>query len=265
MRIQIVVTGFNRSLSHTWNSIEANVIQRLKSQGHSVTTSLAISRTRSLIVSAWSGENDYPEYDLPAHLEADEILLFEQDDVDSSSESLRAFAEATLPRPEDPRHVDIVRNIVRNLEIQKRASALIDARADYVFYTRPDIRFLEPVSAQRWLSPLWSRFWPTGSDVLVPIYGGGKHPKDHFALMDGRVAKTYLGRISQFESYVRSSLPFSAEAFLGYSLRKLTVERALKTRVQRVRAGGKAKREKYKVAKPFVRFIDQSQYGAKGV
>jgi len=128
MRIQIIVTGFNRSLTHAWKSRETNLIQRLRSRGHSVTTSLAISWTRSLIVSAWSGENDFPEYDLQAQLEADEILLFEQDDADSTIDSLREFAEETLPRPEDPRHVDTVRNIVRNLEIQRKPSALIDTR-----------------------------------------------------------------------------------------------------------------------------------------
>ena len=82
--------------------------------------------------------------------------------------------------------------------------------------------------------------------------------------MVGGAAETYVVQISQFEDYVRSSLPVSEEAFLGYSLTEFTLERALKTQIQRVRAGGVGERERYKVAKPFVRFIDQFPHDAKG-
>lgn len=259
MHLHILIAGFNRSLSHTWPSIEKNVIGSANRSGAKVSISSVISYAANAVENIRTGESGWSEQDIPEELKSAEGALLEQEAID---ESLTALVGKALPvlDPPDEEHRQLVMNLLRFLRIQQIACNLIDSSADYVFVTRPDLKYLGPVDFGALLPFRRKALFRQKSDVLIPTYGGGKHPNDFFALMKAEAASTYLNRLSQFENYIHTHLPFGAEIALGYSLRNLTVERALDTRVKRVRLLGMEKDEKFRINRPFERYLDTNQY-----
>jgi len=82
MQIKIAIIGFNRSMSKTWPLIQKNLIKPLRSKNNTLILNGVISHSLDQIVYGWSGENNFPETEVPDNDGYKNLLEFDQVDID---------------------------------------------------------------------------------------------------------------------------------------------------------------------------------------
>jgi hypothetical protein len=242
MKVQIVLVGFNRSFSVSFPSLKENLINPITTRYGPPRTSLVVSRSRETIANPWTGESVAGEWDIPEVLNADDIQIFTQGDVDDSLEKLESWVGTALPE-RSPLDQSIHKNLLRELTLLDRARNMIDFASDWIIYSRADLFFLDPFSLKhaiirRYLDSL------TGKDKLyIPHWG--YQPNDLVAIMSPQVAATYFGRISQVQNFVTNHGELQSERLLDFSFPKNSVKKVKIARAVRVRAGGEVKFQRF--------------------
>lgn len=238
-RVQVVVAGFNRCLSKTFESIEDNVIAPLMRNASHVEVTYVISRTREMIVNSWSGEAGSSEYDLPKGLVADTVITLEQEEVDSSVTELLDWGKANLPSSE----ARTMKNLIRYLFVLDHARRYLSSDADFIVHLRPDLVYLDPWEMEI-VAP--ARLWnwiSRGRGVRTPSWG--YQPNDRFAVLGAKSAPLYFGRISRLRDYANTTNRFSPEGLLEFSVRGQRLAANLPFRAARVRIDGLVKSERF--------------------
>jgi hypothetical protein len=241
VKIQVLIVGFNRSLSVTYPSIKRRILNPLRRAGE-VHPTFVLSRTREKIWSARTGEDGFAEWELPQPVLSLPHFLVEQEDIDAK---LTPYFETVEGWSVGRASVDKTNaiNLLRQLWLLDFTQQFIDPDADFLLYLRPDllVRNRFPMKALRLL-----RDGPeiAGPWILTPNWGF--QPNDRMALMRPESAPAYFGRLGAVQSFLDSGdKRLVGERLLSHAFEKghLRPELALKGR--RVRSNYSIVRERF--------------------
>lgn len=238
-RVQVIVAGFNRCLSKTFESIQNNVVAPLVAQSSSVQVTYVLSRTKKPIVNAWSGESGHSEYTLPRNLLSDSIVLLEQDEVDAESSGLLSWAREHLPLGEEK----TMQNLIRYLTVLRAAGQHVSGDAEFIVHLRPDLLYIDTWDRAVFRKSRLGLFCADRPGIRTP--GWGYQPNDRFAAMRKASAPNYFGRIEHFREYVENARRFSPEGFLEYIIRGENPRADLPFRASRIRIDGSEHGERF--------------------
>lgn len=241
VKIQVLIVGFNRSLSVTYPSIKRRILNPLRRAGD-VHPTFVLSRTRQKVSSAWTGEEGLAEWNPPQAVLSLPHFFVEQEDIDAK---LTPYFETVANWSAGRASVDKTNaiNLLRQLWLLDFAQQFIDPEADFLLYLRPDLlmRNRFPMKALRLL-----RDGPesAGPEILTPNWGF--QPNDRLALMRPESAPSYFGRIRVVESFLETKdKALVGEWLLSYAFEKGTLRPALALRGQRVRSNYSLAREQF--------------------
>lgn len=242
-RIQILVVGFNRSLSRCLASIQKNVIETARDTSPNVDTRFILSRTRSAISNDWSKEIGTAEYEIPSSIPRTQLTVFEQTQVDwETSELVEATLGSRTSLTTQDRHITI--NLIRYLWLLKEASRLVNPDVDYVIHVRPDLQFVDPMDLRLVTKTKWGRRFRG-----IATANWGWQPNDRFALMSLDAAHVYFSRLEMLSAFVDTGIEFSGESLLSFAMRRTRHSASLNVRAARVRIDGSVKDEPFHKAK----------------
>lgn len=244
MRLQVLVAGFNRSLSLTYPTIASHVVKPLHDLDPNLLCSAVVSRSSSTINNVRSREYGRPEYGLPKEMASFAPVTVEQDQLDREQAD---FVHEILELASPPTQQDevIVRNILRYLQILKIAGRHVDNRADYVFHLRPDLYWHDDLRLPGLVVPVLG-IPRRLTGMMTASWGGGKAPNDRFALLSRGAVDDYFFRIHRFKEFLLSGLGFSAENFLGFAMSRHKIRPVIRATASRVRVGGKIAQERFR-------------------
>ena len=231
IRVQVVVAGFNRSLSSTIHSIYEKVIEPARAFDADTQVSFVLSTTLGSINNPRSGELGTPEQQMPVGYAHDSLLEWDQQDIDIATE--RQFIAAKRngnPWPDDD--FLSLRNVVRFLYLLDRAYDTVDRRADWVVFMRPDLECLDALDYSSHLSR------PQRS-IVTPSWHQFGGLNDRVAILPKRAVRAYFRRFRRINAFLKTGQPLHAETFLAFCLRDFTVAPVMTERFQRIRVGGR--------------------------
>ena len=203
-----------------------------------------LSETRTPIRSERTGEEGTSETVEASEIRAHVVRTIDQAEVDERQSQFLAEVLRRANPPEE-RDREIVTNMVRFLSILDSAYEEVDQLADYVFFTRPDLRWLEPLSVGGLVRPIWPWVEPL-MGCATANWGGGAAPNDRFALLSSGAVKDYMTRISLLPMFLDSEHRFGAERFLAFAMQRHNIYPVIRARAERIRIGGVPARERFK-------------------
>lgn len=241
MKIQVLVVGFNRSLSVTYPTIKRRILEPLGSAGE-VHPTFILSRSRKKMFSEWSGEDGLAEWNPPQSVLFSPHVLVEQEDIDAKLATLFEHVEAwSTGRPSVDKTNAI--NLLRQLWLLDFAQQFIDPQADVLFYLRPDLLVRNRFPAKL-LRELVNEPKGLGPTVWTPNWGF--QPNDRMALMRPGAAAAYFGRIGAVQGFMeQSDHPLVGERVLEYAFAAGFLAPQLALKAQRIRSNGTVVKERF--------------------
>jgi hypothetical protein len=102
MRVEVLVVGFNRSLSSTIDSIFENVLKPARALRATTKISFVLSSTRDAIDNPRSDEQGQPEQQIPRGYRFNKSVEWDQHDIELATEGLSLLAKQNgNPWPKD--------------------------------------------------------------------------------------------------------------------------------------------------------------------
>lgn len=231
LRVQVVVVGFNRSLSTTIGSIYENVLKPARDVYAEAKISFVLSTALGSIENPRSGEQGTPERDMPPGYWYDSLREFEQGQIDAVTESQFELAKRNgNPWPEDD--FFSLRNVIRFLYLLDKAYDDVDRRADWVVFLRPDLECLDSLALLSYLA------LPKGS-VVTPSWHQFGGLNDRVAILHKRAVRAYFQRFRIMKKFLKTGRLLHAETFLAFCMRGYPGAPIMSERFQRIRLGGR--------------------------
>ncbi|MEI6407079.1 MAG: hypothetical protein WCO85_06080 [Actinomycetes bacterium] len=244
MKLSLLIAGFNRSLSHTWPGIKANVIEPLREYGIDVEIQGAISRSKNLVTNIWSKENGITEWDVPEPDYFSVLDYFEQEDIDVTIKAMSDLARtAGDPWPEVHDNFASLQNHLRFLYLIKKGYEKIPFESNTVFFMRPDLYPVDRLEVDRYFKKdssgaISERFL----GIVTPHWQQWEGLNDRVAIISRPFARIYLSRFDEIPHRVAEAFPIHSETYLKHSLRDVPVHPLLKEFFGRIRVGGERSR-----------------------
>jgi len=151
MKIQIIIAGFNRCLSHTYPIIYKNVIEALQEDGVDLRVDLFISRTKRKLTNTRSSEVGFSEWSIPPLKKSDSLRTYNKSVIDWCSRKTYSRAKKQGdPWPES--NFKSLHNVVSWLKMLEIAGQHIDKSSDAILYLRPDLVPLDRFEINRYVN-----------------------------------------------------------------------------------------------------------------
>jgi hypothetical protein len=220
-------------MSKTWPLIQKNLIKPLASQQHKLILNGVISHSKELISYERTGENDFPETEIPDSDRYKKLLEFDQKEIDLKLKDLfEEFQNKELFNSgvvESQKSAALL-NLLRYLYLQSKYIELIDEQTELIIFIRPDLMPIDKFHFKKYLQ--------NSKEISTPNWGQYKGHNDRFAIVPFYLAEQYFNRFYLLHEYVKNHQNLYAERFLKWSLREIPPREQILERMLRVRAGG---------------------------
>ena len=239
MKIAICFRGIPRSLTHTIQSIRANVISPLKAQGEVRIFTHLFNQTT--IDNPRSGEKG--QLDVKAH----QLLESDWLDLEPPGQCLEGYGFEQIKSFGDPWNDNFasVRNLIHELHSLKQGwLAAKEWQPNVYFFLRPDLHYHQSL-----LSIFQSIQRERKTGLCVPLWQGWGGCNDRYAVAStSSAADAYASRVDHLHDYCQTtSKPPHAEKFLLNRLQKLQIPIWFTTiKATRVRSQGGMAKENYR-------------------
>jgi hypothetical protein len=233
MQIEIAIIGFNRSMSKTWPLIYKNLIKPLRSKHNTLIINGVISHSFDPIVYEWSGENNFPETEVPNNDIYKNLLEFDQDDIDVQLDGLyqRLLEQKNFYSGASEKDQPAVfLNLLRYLYLQSKYMDLVHSDTDLIIFIRPDLMPIDKFYFKNYFKELKA--------ILTPSWDRHGGHNDRFAIIPVSLGHRYFNRFHLLTEYIKNHQELSAEQFLKWSLRECPPKEIVIERMIRIRAGG---------------------------
>ena len=233
MQIEIAIIGFNRSMSKTWPLIQKNLIKPLASKHHKLILNGVISFSEEIIVSDWSKESGFGEYNVPDSDVYQNLLEFDQKEIDIQvKEVFKVLQDHKMFNSDvaENNQTAALLNLLRYLYLQSKYLKLVNSETDLIIFIRPDLMPIDKFYFKNYLNEI--------DTILTPNWGKYGGHNDRFAIVPPALAALYFNRFALLNEYIKSHKALQAEQFLKWSLRTSPPKEIVIERMLRVRAGG---------------------------
>jgi hypothetical protein len=240
MRVALVAVGINRSLSHTWPSIDREVAGPIgRSNWIEMCCSITLVVPRGgRVDNPRTQESGFVECELPEGLSGWHRNVIREETL--RPEGL-AHAVGGLKAPGWDYDSKTVANLFTYLRALESAYENIFAcrRPDAIILLRPDLLIGDGLAIVRLLR-LFSITSLIFKDLaFLPRWQHWGGLNDRFAILSPPAAKKYFRRIRVLEQFALSASEKNSERLLAFALRGTTVFKVIRTPMFRVRLGGK--------------------------
>jgi hypothetical protein len=236
--VHIHIVGLNRSLSTTETSIMSRVIKPLsRTPGVWVQTNIVLIRPEGAISNPLSGESGFVETQVPESLDTCPLTYLEQKDL---------VARAKAPAKRLLALGDVYGDAGKSIEFAliymaalAHSARMMKETPDVAIVLRPDVEIASRLWIRWRVLSLAIKTRAQQPEIQAPAWGSFGGVNDRFAVMSGRLAERYLGRVENVDAWVSLGRPFDPEKFLAFSLEGLKIKKSIYTPMFRIRIGGR--------------------------
>lgn len=205
--------------------------------GVRVQINIVLIRPDGAISNALSGESGFVETEVPETLRTFALTYLEQKDLAARS---KAAAKRLLALG------DVYGDGGKSIEFAliymsalAHSARMMNETPDVAIVLRPDVQIAGRLWIRWRVLSLAINARAQQPEIQAPAWGSFGGVNDRFAVMSGRLAERYLGRVENVDAWVSLGKPFDPEKFLSLALDGSKIKRTIYTPMFRIRIGGR--------------------------